>query len=123
MATDFGIRIIIDEAGTGGVPSDQVPEVVQKIIQLLRSDTLVLTHAAGYVAGSRTYNVTLSLNTITSADYGIEVLIDSGVSVNRKVAIVSKIMQCLSGFTLTLVLATTYAAGSSSTNQNTLTVT
>ena len=123
MATDFGIRIIMDENGVGGVTSDEVAKVVQKAIQLLAPETLVITNAVSYTGGNRAYNVSLSLNTITTADYGIEILVDATVSTNRKVAILYKILNALSIYTLTLVLVATYAAGTTSTNQNTITVT
>ena len=124
MAVDFGIRIRIDEGGTGGVTTDQTPGIVIKVIQLLERETLVISHAAAYAAGSRTYNAVIDVNTVTVADYGIEVLIDSTVSANKKTGILRKILQVLSSFSLTLsALNTTYAAGSSSTNQNTITVT
>jgi len=123
VATDFGIRIIMDENGVGGVTSDEVAKVVQKAIQLLAPETLVITNAVSYTGGNRAYNVSLSLNTITTADYGIEILVDATVSTNRKVAILYKILNALSIYTLTLVLVATYAAGTTSTNQNTITVT
>ena len=123
MANDFGIRIIMDEGGAGGMPSDQVPEVVRKVIQLLESETLAITNAAAYVDGSRVYNVTLSLNTIVAADYSIEILIDSTVSTNKKVELLCRLLQSLATYTLTLVLATTYSAGTSDTSQVSITVT
>ena len=124
MATDFGIRIRMDESGTGGVTSDQIPGIVKSVIQVLESESLAITHVASYAAGSRTYNATIDVNTITSADYGIEILIDSTVSAGKKASLLSKILQVLSAYTLVLsALNTTYAAGASSTNQIIITVT
>ena len=124
MATDFAIRVRMDEAGSGGVPSDQVPEVVRKVLQVVESETLAITHAASYAVGTRTYNVVVDVNTITAADYGIEILVDSTVTASKKATLLRKILQVLSAYTLALsALNTTYAAGTGSTNQNTVTVT
>lgn len=124
MATDFAIRVRMDENGTGGVTSDQIPEVVRKVIQILGSESLAIAHAASYTAGNRTYNAVVDVNTITTADYGIEILVDSTVSANKKVELLRKVLQILSTYTLALsALNTTYAAGTTSANQNTITVT
>jgi|TARA_Y100000310_G_scaffold345865_1_gene471859 hypothetical protein len=124
MATDFAIRIRIDENGSGGVTSDQIPIILQKIIAVLNAQSLVLTHAATYTAGDRTYNAVVDVNTITAADYGIEVLIDSTVSASKKASILSRILQVLANFTLVLsALNTSYVAGSTSVNKSTITVT
>lgn len=126
MATDFGIRVRMDEGGTGGVTSDQVTDIDRKVLQAISGETIAITHSStgAYVAGDRTYNAVIDVNTITTADYGIEILIDSTVSASKKAEILRKILQVLASFTLVLsALNTTYAAGTTSKNQLTLTVT
>ena len=124
MATDFAIRIRLDEAGSGGVPSTQVLDVVQSVIQAIRQNTLAISNAASYTAGDRTYNALISVNTVTTADYGIEILIDSAVAASVKARILRDILAALAAYTLALTtLATTYAAGTTSVNQITITVT
>jgi hypothetical protein len=123
MATDFAIRILMNEGGSGGVTSDQIPTIVQRVLGVVSADTLVLTHAAGYVAGSRTYNATIGINTVGTPNFGIALDIDANVSSSRKAAILASVIQKLSSFTLTLpALNTSYSAGGSSANEVTLTV-
>jgi hypothetical protein len=119
----FAIRIRMDEGGTNGVTSDQIPTVVQKVLGVVSSDTLVLTHAVSYVAGDRTYNVVIDVNTVTTADFGIDLNISTNVSSSRKAAILASVIQKLSSFTLTLsALNTSYSAGSTSVNEVTLVI-
>ena len=54
MATNFAIRVIMDSAVVG---ADVVPELVRRVIQVLEPETLVLTNAATYTTGDRTYNL------------------------------------------------------------------
>jgi len=48
MATDYGIRILIDAA----VSADIKAEIVKKVIQVLEAYTLSLAHNAAFVEGS-----------------------------------------------------------------------
>lgn len=58
--TDFAIRVIFDSAVIG---DDIVPEVVDKIIRLLKPEALTIAHSStgAYVAGDRTYNLVITL--------------------------------------------------------------
>tara|TARA_Y100000310_G_C20282277_1_gene623165 strand:+ start:148 stop:516 length:369 start_codon:yes stop_codon:yes gene_type:complete len=122
MAVDFDIRILLDEDGSGGVTTDQTPEIVRKIYQVMEPETIVATHAASYSAGDRTSALTLDVETVTSADYSIIIDMDSTVSDDRKVTILRKILQVLSGYNLKLTLAT-FSLGSTDTHQHRLTIT
>ncbi len=94
MAVDFAIRIIMDEGGTGGVSADRIPEIVRRVIQVLEPETLALTHAQiTYTAGTKVYNAAISVNTVTVADYGIGIEIDSTVSTSKKADILRRIIQ------------------------------
>lgn len=53
---------------------------------------------------------------------GYEILVDSGVTDNKKAELVWRILQSLDHKTLAVAYATTYSAGASSTNQATITV-
>ena len=55
---DFGIRIIFDSAVIG---ADKVSEILRIVSQVLDSEDLVTTHASSYTAGSRTYNLVITL--------------------------------------------------------------
>ena len=58
-----------------------------------------------------------------AVDYAIEVLVDSTVSADKKAEIVRRLLQVLESQTLSVAYAATYAAGTTSVNQQTLTVT
>ena len=58
-AVDDAIRVTMDSAVIG---TDEVPEVLRKIIAALAGETLVIAHAAAYAAGDRTYNVNIALS-------------------------------------------------------------
>jgi HEAT repeat protein len=55
-------------------------------------------------------------------DYGIEILVDSSVAADKKAELVRRVIQLLESETLSLAYATTYSAGSTSVNNNTITV-
>ena len=55
-------------------------------------------------------------------DYGIEILVDTSVSADEKAGIVRRVIQLLEIQTLSIAYATTYASGTTSTNQNTITI-
>jgi len=57
-----------------------------------------------------------------ATDYGVEILGDSSLSADDKSDIVREVLQSLSIDTLSLVYAATYVAGSTSTNEVTVTV-
>ena len=56
-------------------------------------------------------------------NYGIEILIDAAVTADKKAEIVRRIIQVLEYRTLSVAYAATYAAGTTSVNQQILTVT
>lgn len=58
-----------------------------------------------------------------AVNYGIEVLVDAAVSADKKAELVRRLLQVLESQTLSVAYATTYAAGTTSVNQQTLTVT
>jgi len=55
---NFGIRAIMDSAVVG---TGIVAKLLRCLIQILEVETIVLSHAAGYVAGTRTYNITITI--------------------------------------------------------------
>jgi len=57
-----------------------------------------------------------------AVNVGYEVLVDSSVSADKKAEIMRKIIQVLEYRTLSVAYATTYSAGSSSTNQASIAV-
>lgn len=58
-AVDVGIRVTMDSAVVG---TDEVPEILRKIIAALAGEVLLITYAASYVLGDRTYNVNIALS-------------------------------------------------------------
>ncbi|MBA7478996.1 hypothetical protein ES707_14427 [subsurface metagenome] len=55
---DLGIRIIMDSAVVG---TKKVADILQRLISVLLSETVVLSHAVAYAAGSRAYNMTITV--------------------------------------------------------------
>lgn len=120
MAVDYGIRVVMDESV---ITSAEVPKILDRILRILDADSPVITFAAAYAAGTRTYNATINVGTVTSADVAYEILVDAAKSNDFKSELLRRILHVLSDKTLALAaLNTTYATGSSSTNQVTLTI-
>ena len=57
-SVDYGIRIIMDSAVVG---TKKVADLLQRLIAVLLTETIVLSHAVSYVAGDRAYNVTITV--------------------------------------------------------------
>jgi len=57
-SADMGIRVIMDSAVVG---TDTVPELLERLINALKSGTITISHAAAYAAGTRTYNLTITV--------------------------------------------------------------
>lgn len=57
-SVDYGIRIIMDSAVVG---TNKVADILQRLIAVLTSETIALTHAVSYVAGDRAYNLTITV--------------------------------------------------------------
>mgnify|MGYP001611007481 FL=1 len=55
-------------------------------------------------------------------NYSVEILVDSSVSADKRTELVRKILHVLQGYTRTTTYAATYAAGTTSKNQDTITV-
>jgi hypothetical protein len=58
-----------------------------------------------------------------AVDYGVEILVGATPSDDKKADIVRRVLQSIDAHTLSIVYAASYSAGSSSTNEVTLTVT
>ena len=123
MAVDFAIRVIMDEGGAGGISADKIPEIVRRVIQVLEPETLALTHAqTTYTAGTKVYNAAISVGTVTVADYGIGIEVDSTVSADKKAEILRRVLQVLESESLSVATGV-YAHNADSKNQIVLTVT
>ena len=57
-SVDFGIRIIMDSVGVG---TNKVADILQRLISVLLTETIVLSHAVAYAAGTRSYNMTITV--------------------------------------------------------------
>lgn len=57
-SANFGIRVTMDSAVVG---TDVVPDLLSKLLQILAVGTLTISHAAAYTAGSRTYNLVITV--------------------------------------------------------------
>ena len=57
-SVDYGIQILMDSAGVG---TNKVADLLQRLIAILLTETIVLTHAAAYAAGTRVYNMTITV--------------------------------------------------------------
>ena len=57
-SVDYGIRIIMDSAVVG---TNKVADILQRLISVLLTETIVLSHAVSYVAGDRAYNITITV--------------------------------------------------------------
>ena len=55
---DHGVRILMDSAVVG---NDVVLQILALILRLFFNETVTLSHAAAYAAGTRTYNVTITI--------------------------------------------------------------
>lgn len=116
MATNFRIQVRIDESELG---SDIVPGVLRRIIQVLESQTLVMTYNSG-AYGAGTVDVAIAIGTQTTPDVGFLIAVDSAVTADKQAEIVRRIIQALESETLSI----SYAVGSGDgTNKVTLTVT
>jgi len=57
-SADFGIRVIMDSAVVG---DKVVAALLQRLIAVLITETIALTHAAAYAAGTRVYNLVITV--------------------------------------------------------------
>ena len=57
-SANFGIRVIMDSAVVG---DKVVADLLQRLIAILLTETIALTHAAAYAAGSRVYNQVITV--------------------------------------------------------------
>ncbi len=57
-STDFGFRIIFDSVVIG---TDEVSDILRILTQVLDNETLTIAHASSYTAGSRAYQLTITL--------------------------------------------------------------
>ncbi len=57
-AVDAGIRITMDSAVVG---TNKVADLLQRLIAVLLTETIVLSHVVSYVAGDRVYNMTIAV--------------------------------------------------------------
>jgi hypothetical protein len=57
-SADFGLRVVMDSAvvGTGVVAT-----LLKQLIQILESETITIAHSASYTAGTRTYNIVVTV--------------------------------------------------------------
>lgn len=55
---DFGIRVILDSAAVG---TDEVSNIHRILEQVLDSETLTISNASSYTAGSRAYNLVITV--------------------------------------------------------------
>jgi len=55
---DLGIRVIMDSAVVG---TGVVAKLLRQLIQALESETITISHAVAYAAGSRAYNLTITV--------------------------------------------------------------
>ena len=58
FTADFAVRIVWDEAVLG---KDRTPAIERMILKIFENETLSITHAAGYTAGDRAYNASITL--------------------------------------------------------------
>ena len=54
----LAIRIIMDSAVVG---TNKVADILQRLIAILLTETISISHAAAYTAGDRTYNMTITV--------------------------------------------------------------
>jgi len=110
MAADAGVLIRFDTSEiTNG--ADVIAGIVRKVIQVLEYRTLALVHNASYSIGSTAANLQISVGTISTADYGIHVRIDSSVSADVKADIVRKLIQVCEPRSLALAYVASYVEG------------
>ncbi len=57
MATDYGIRIMIDST----VSDQDKADIVRRVLQVLETKTIALTHNAAYSEGSATDQVEVTV--------------------------------------------------------------
>lgn len=57
-SVDYGIQILMDSTVVG---TNKVADLLQRLISVLLTETIVLTHAVAYAAGTRKYNVTITV--------------------------------------------------------------
>jgi hypothetical protein len=57
-SVDFGIRVIMDSAVVG---TKKVAMLLQRLLSVLSSEVITLSHAAAYAEGSRAYNLTITV--------------------------------------------------------------
>ena len=120
MATDRAIRVRMD---ISNLASSKPMELVRRVLQVLETETVVITHdQATYVAGSQVYNELISVGTISSADYGIAILVNAAVTADKWATIKLRVSMTLDSESITNVTGV-YSANADSKNQITLTVT
>ena len=119
MATDFAIRVRMDVSNLAvGKPM----EIVRRVLQVLETETVVITSTTAYAAGSRVYNTQIDVGTIGTTDYGINIDVDAAVTDDKKAEILRRLIMTLESETITTTTGV-YSAGGSSVSNVILTVT
>jgi len=113
MAVNVGYEILVDAS----VSADKKAELARKIIQVLESQTLSLTYATTYAAGSNSTNQASIAVSGSSPDFGVRVIMDSAVVGTGTVArLLRQLIQILESETIVLSHAVAYVAGTRAYN-------
>ena len=120
MATDRAIRVRMD---VSNLASNKPMQIVRRVLQVLETETVVITaDQAAYVAGAQVYNELITIGTTGTPDYGIAILVDSGVTADRWATIKLRVSMTLDSESITNTTGV-YSANANSKNQIVLTVT
>lgn len=111
MATNFGLEILIDNSISG--TDDKYAEIVRRLLQELETDTVNVTYAASYSAGSSSTNeVTITVGGTGTVGFGIRLTLDDAVyGTDDLVSLIRRVLQVLETETLTIAFTAGYTAG------------
>jgi len=111
MAVDYGIEILIDVTISG--VADKYADILQRILRTLASDTLSVTYAASYSAGSGSTNeITITVGGTGTVGFGIRIIVDETAYTPAKMlALELRVLRALSSEATTVAHAAGYTAG------------
>jgi len=118
MAVNVGYEVLVGTA----ISADKKADIASRVLQVLQAETLSVTYATTYAAGTTSTNQASILNSATPT-FGIRIIMDSAVVGTNKVAdILQRLIAVLLTETISISHAVAYAAGNRVYNM-TITVT
>ena len=102
MAVDFGIELLVDNSISG--TTDKYPEILRRVLQTLESETLAVTYAASYSAGTTSRNaLSLAVGGTGTVGFAIRVTMDrAAIGQDKAVEVLRRVIQTFESEALTM---------------------